>query len=358
MVAETTNPQQQHLVPLKHAQEDLFLCDVGDAVLKDIMPQMEHPFYSLSKKPEMTVRRYEHNGNWLEVTPSFKGLATIYDKDILIYCISKLIEKMNRGEAVSPKISITSYDLLAFTNRGTSGRDYLALSEAIDRLAGTRIKTNIRTGAEEQEDNFGLVNAATLRRKHGTDGRLLTVTIELSTWVMNAVKAQEVLTLHRDYFRLRKPIERRIYELARKHCGRQPKWVISVEVLLRKSGSQSTMKHFRQMVKQMATNDHLPDYRVTFDEAADQVIFHNREKWTDRTQPVLELADDIPALPTDVFELAKAAAPGYDVYALEQEWRKWWVKSGRPKLVNPSAAFVGFCASRSKKKPISRRAEK
>ena len=39
---------------------------MADAVLKDIMPEMEHPFYSLSKKPDTTIRRYEHNGNWLE----------------------------------------------------------------------------------------------------------------------------------------------------------------------------------------------------------------------------------------------------------------------------------------------------
>ncbi len=36
-----------------------------------------------------------------------------------------------------------------------------------------------------------------------------------------AIKAHEVLTLPPDYFRLRKPTERRIYEIARKHCGKQ-----------------------------------------------------------------------------------------------------------------------------------------
>ena len=355
MVTDTTNPDSQ-LVPLKHIQGDLFICDVADAVLKDIMPQMEHPFYSLSKKPEMTVRRYEHNGNWLEITPSYKGLATIYDKDILIYCISQLVEKMKRNEPVGPRVRITSYDLLAFTNRGVSGRDYLALSEAIDRLAGTRIKTNIRTGDEEQEDNFGLVNAATIRRQRGKDGRLLWVTIELSTWVMNAVKAQEVLTLHRDYFRLRKPIERRIYELARKHCGRQPAWTISLTLLLKKCGSQSPEKRFRQMLKHIAKHDHLPDYRVIFDEGADQVTFHNRELWQNNHTSLPSSAEEIPALPTRAFEDAKAAAPGYDIYALEQTWREWWASSGKPKLDNPAAAFVGFCASRHKRAPIRKMA--
>jgi plasmid replication initiation protein len=351
MVTDNTN-QDGQLVADKRGQGDLFVCDVADAVLKDIMPQMEHPFYSLSKKPEMTVRRYEHNGNWLEITPSFKGLATIYDKDILIYCISQLVEKMKQGSPVGPRIRITSYDLLSFTNRGTSGRDYLALSEAIDRLAGTRIKTNIRSGDEEQEDNFGLINAATIRRKHGIDGRLLWVDIELSTWVMNAVKAQEVLTLHRDYFRLRKPLERRIYEIARKHCGRQATWTISLTLLLKKCGSQSPMKRFRHMLKHIAVHDHLPDYRVTFDEAADQVIFHNRETWWQNNEKLPANTNELPPLQPRAFEEAKAAAPGYDVYELEREWREWWANSGKPQIDNLTAAFVGFCASRHKRKPL------
>jgi hypothetical protein len=74
MVTEASN-RDEHLLPARHTKGDLFICDVADAVLKDIMPQMEHPFYSLSKKPETKIRRYEHNGNWLEIIPSVKGLA-------------------------------------------------------------------------------------------------------------------------------------------------------------------------------------------------------------------------------------------------------------------------------------------
>ena len=159
MVPKTPNPDE-HLIPAKHAKGDLFICDVADAVLKDLIPQMEHPFYSLSKKPETSIRRYEHNGNWLQIVPSVKGLATIYDKDILIYCISQLMEKLKRNEKVGPRVRISSHDLLVFTNRGTAGKDYKALCEAIDRLAGTRITTNIRTDDEEQTDSFGLIDAA------------------------------------------------------------------------------------------------------------------------------------------------------------------------------------------------------
>src|ERR1700682_575864 len=107
MVTETPNPDNQ-LLPHKHSGGDLFICDVADAVLKDIMPQMEHPFYSLSKKPERSIRRYEHNGKWLEIVPSVKGLATIYDKDILIYCISQLMAKLKREEKVGPRVPLIS----------------------------------------------------------------------------------------------------------------------------------------------------------------------------------------------------------------------------------------------------------
>src|SRR5271170_7282536 len=251
MGTDTPNHDEQ-LVPSRHIQGDLFICDVSDAVLKDLIPQMEHPFYSLSKKPETAIRRYEHNGNWLQIVPSVKGLATIYDKDILIYCISQLMEKLKRNEPAGPRVRITSHDLLVFTNRGTSGKDYNALCEAIDRLAGTRITTNIRTGEEEQTDSFGLIDAASIRRKHGLDGRLLWVEIKLSDWVFNAIRHQEVLTLHPDYFRLGKPLERRVYELARKHCGRQKSWTISVEVLHKKSGSRGNSRRFRSMVKNIA----------------------------------------------------------------------------------------------------------
>jgi len=354
MVTKTPNRDEQ-LLPAKYSEGDLFICDVADAVLKDIMPQMEHPFYSLSKKPETAIRRYEHNGNWLEIVPSVKGLATIYDKDILIYCISQLIDKMKRNEQVGPRIRINSHELLKFTNRGKAGKDYIALGEAIHRLAGTRITTNIRTAGEEQTDSFGLIDAASIRRKHGLDGRLLWVEIKLSDWVFNAVRTNDVLTLHPDYFRLSKPLERRIYELARKHCGRQSSWPISLELLLKKSGSQSPIKLFREMVKHIARHDHLPDYHLVYDEERDMVLFTNRDgKWVER--PLPSDGETLPPLPDEVYEEGRAAAPGYDIHGLESEWREWWASSGKPTLNDPAAAFVGFCRSRHKRAPIKRRA--
>ena len=125
-------------------------------------------------------------------------------------------------------------------------------------------------------EGFGLIDASSIRRKQGLDRRLLWCEIKLSDWVFNAIRAQEVLTLHRDYFRLRKPIERRVYELARKHCGQRDSWRIGLLTLLKKTGSQSPKKRFRQMIRHLVEHDHLPDYFVEFDSEGDMVVFRNR----------------------------------------------------------------------------------
>ncbi len=338
-----TPKKQQTLIEDRYPQNDLFICDVADAVLKDIMPEMEHPFYSLSKKPETNVRRYEHNGNWLEITPSVKGLATIYDKDILIYAISQLMEKINRGEAVEKRVRINTHELLQFTNRGVAGKDYKAICDAVTRLGGVQISTNIKTGDEEQFDVFGLIDSSSIRRKHGLDGRLLWCDITLSDWVFNAIKNNEVLTLHRDYFRLRKPMERRIYEIARKQCGRKAWSPIFVTTLHKKSGSQATLKEFRRKVKKIVSDNLLPDYQLEFIEETDKIIFHNRGLLP--ALPSIEWKGQISA---DAFEKVGAMQLNIDKYALEQEFREWVKKKG---IIpdNADAMFLKFAQGRKRR---------
>lgn len=331
-------------MPDRHPQHDLFICDVADAVLKDVIQQMEHPFYSLSKRPETAVRRYEHNGHWLEIIPSVKGLATIYDKDILIYAISQLMAKLKAGQKISKRVRINSHEFLAFSNRGTGGKDYKALVESLERLGGTRITTNIRTGDEEQIDTFGLIESSSVRRKFGFDGRLLWVDITLSDWVFSAIEAKEVLTLHPQYFRLRKPLERRIYELARKHCGQQRTWKCAVELLFRKAGSKSPLKQFRYLLRDITEKDHLPDYMLEFLEGSDEVLFINRDTMPkDDEKPDKTAENILLRLDPDIDEEARQIAVGWDIHHVRSCFASWWHAIGCPDTKNPDAFFLKFC---------------
>lgn len=325
------------LLPERHPTADFFLCDIFDALPKDDLVSMEHPLFSLATRPDRRILEYEHNGAEIRVTPSVKGLATIHDKDVLIYCISQLMAALNAGRAVSRVLHLRAHDLLVATNRETSGDAYRRLREAFERLVGTRITTNIVTGGTETTRGFGLIESwEIVRRSRG--GRMVSVTVTLSDWLFRAVMAKSVLTLSRDYFRLRRPLERRIYELARKHCGRQPEWRVSVETLSKKSGSASPRRVFRAMIREMIARDHLPDYSL--EELPGDLI---------RVTPRAAVLDPSvgPILSPETIEAARDLIPGADVYALEAEWRAWWSATGRPHLRSPDRAFLGWVSRRA-----------
>ena len=108
---------------------------------------------------------------------------------------------MNAGAEPRRTLHLKAYDLLVSTNRKTDGRGYEQLVAALDRLSGTRIKTNLRTNGDEVTEGFGLIDSWRIIR-HAESGRMLELKVNLSDWVFNAVLGSEILTLHRNYFRL------------------------------------------------------------------------------------------------------------------------------------------------------------
>src|SRR5712691_11177385 len=87
-VPQHEDNKSPRILPDRHPVRDFFVADVLDWALKDDRHSMEHPMFSLSKKPDRRVRHYEHNNCSVTVKPGADGLATIWDKDILIYLIS------------------------------------------------------------------------------------------------------------------------------------------------------------------------------------------------------------------------------------------------------------------------------
>lgn len=331
-------PSRSPLLPDRHPQRDLFVCDIVDAVPKGDMTSMEHPVFTLSTKPDMKPRKYQRGENWISVAPSRSGLATVHDRDVLIYCISQCMAALNEGRPVNRRLRFKAYDLLVATNRQTSGRGYELLKDAMRRLQGTQIETNLRQGGKEYFKIFGLIDSAEIVRET-RDGRMLDIEITLSDWVFDAIENNHVLTLSRQYFKLRKPLERRLYEIARKHCGAQNGWKIGLELLRDKCGSNSTTKEFRRLIGKIIQDDeqhdHMPDYVFEID--GDNVKVRPKK---DVTLTTLSCS-----LSQDAHEQAKRLAPGWDVYSLEQDWRLWVADRGIT-VTNPTQHFLKFCETR------------
>lgn len=315
---------------------DFFVCDIFEASPKDDLGTMEHPVFSLATRPDRTIRHYAHNGTRITVTPSVRGRATIHDKDILIYCISQLMAALNAGRAVSRSLRLTAHDLLVATRRDTGGDSYARLVEAFERLAGTRITTNMTTGGVEATSGFGLIEAWEIIRKT-RGGRMVSVTVTLSDWLFRAVLAKSVLTLSRDYFGLRKPLERRVYELARKHCGQQREWRIGLPLLHAKAGSDAPVRVFRAAIRKMIAADLLPDYALS-EEPGDVIRITRRG--------LFEPAPGAPLFGAETVELVRALAPGWDPYALEAEWQGFWARTGHPRLRAPQKAYLAWVKGR------------
>lgn len=276
----STASDKAGLIRVRHPNRDFFLADLFDYALKDDGASMEAPIFTLSTKPDLSIWQWtSKDGNKsVKVAPSVLGRATQHDKDVLIYVVSQLTEALNRGrdDAQNRTVRFTVYDFLVTTNRDTSGTGYKRLHEAFERLAGTRISTDIKTGGQRTREGFGIIDRWKIIEKSPTDKRMIAVEVTLSEWLYNAVQALEVLTIHPDYFRLRKPLARRLYEIARKHCGHQTQWTIGLGLLQAKAGSKSTLKEFRRAVRAIEADDSLPEYRFVVGHD-DKVTFYVRD---------------------------------------------------------------------------------
>lgn len=370
------------LLPERHPVRDFFVLDTMDMVPRSDMATMEHPIYSLSTVPERRRLSYQNGDVRIEIIPSSIGLPTVFDKDIVIYCISKLMQAKNEGKAIEQHVRLTTHDLLVETNRPTNNLGYERLLPALNRLRGVVINTTIATGDAKTTHGFGLIDAFEYNRKGSMHAeRLKYLDIKLSDWIYRAITSSEVLPISRDYFRLRAPVDRRIYEIARKHCGKQGSWRVGLELLQKKVGSKQVAKHFHAHLRNLVRSNHLPDYAVTMEDG--QAVFYRRSDLDSRDgvpssrldgtasrrdagqpaavpqqdnvgrhgDPVRRRERDRHAVSVSVraLEQARDLAPGWDRYALEQIYIDW--ATGKERARSEDARFLKWVQSFTKGKP-------
>ena len=355
------------LLPERHPVRDFFVLDTLDLVPRADMATMEHPIYSLSTLPDRRRLSYAHGDIRVEIIPSTLGLPTVFDKDIVIYCISKLMQMRQRGEEIGPCVRLTTHDMLVETNRPTNNLGYERLLPALNRLKGVTINTTIATGKSVTTRGFGLIDEFEYNRKGSMfSDRLRYLEIKLSDWVFRAITSAEVLRINRDYFRLRSPVDRRIYEIARKHCGKQASWRVGIDTLQHKVGSKQERRFFITHLRKLVSSNHLPDFAATIEGA--HAVFYNRGSAdgmtdgrraveTERRHDALPSSSGSPAIALaersrairisqNAFDRLLQDAPGWDRYALEAAYCAW--AADKDAARNEDARFLGWVKSYTK----------
>lgn len=326
------------LLPNRHPNLDFFVLDIADAVPKDDMASMEHPLFSLATKPDMRHLEYRNGENILKIRPSGLGLPTIFDKDILIFAISQLMARKNRGDPIGDTVRFSARELSVATNRPIGGNHYKRLEDAFARLQGAQFVTNIKSGGKIETRIFSLIDEGGFVRTDNESFRLDYCEIKLSRWLMRAIETNQVVTISHDYFRLRRPLERRLYEIARKHCGSGVKWQIGLANLQNKTGSNAPIKRFRHNLREIIKAGVTPHYCFEVDEN-DLVTVRPRTPSTKLTALI--------TLPEWAEEQARKHAKdlGWDYYSLRTDWLSYAeaeTGKGNPPR-NAGAAFVAYC---------------
>jgi plasmid replication initiation protein len=222
---------------------------------------MAFPFFALSKGKWTKPLAYKNETVSIEIVATTKGVATIYDKEILLYIASLMVAKLDAGMEVSQDFYFTAHDLFRVTSVNSSARSYTRLSDALERLQGTQIKTNIEAGGEGQAGFFSWLSEAqlTYTKTRTGDKRLKAVKVRLCDWLYRAIQRdRRVLDYAPSYFQLG-PIERRLYEVARSACTDGP-IEVDLDELRLQLGYQSSLKHFRYELKRIGDDNAIPGF--------------------------------------------------------------------------------------------------
>jgi plasmid replication initiation protein len=100
-MAALTTGEAGSVVVLADEQIDLFVEGLVSAPLRDDRATMEFPFFALQKRPLLTPILYQDGNVSIRISPGERGIASIWDKDVLIYLSSLINAKIERGEEVS-----------------------------------------------------------------------------------------------------------------------------------------------------------------------------------------------------------------------------------------------------------------
>jgi plasmid replication initiation protein len=288
-------------------QGDLFLLDSPlHGEIRGERSLMAFPFFALSKNAWMKPLTYQADQVSIEVRPSASGVATIYDKEIVLYIASLMAAKIEAGEDVAQDFVFTAHDLFSVTGSNHSARSYGRLSEALERLQGTQIKTNIEAGGEGEEGFFSWLSEAKLHYTKTRSGerRLKAVKARLCDWLYRAILLdRHVLDYATAYFQLG-PIERRIYEVARSTHGGDG-LDLDLATFRLQIGYQNPLSNFRAALRQIAESDVIPGYHLelveTSAEPSEETAKRGRKANPVRvviTKRPLQIGGDMPSLDT------------------------------------------------------------
>ena len=228
---------------------------------------MSLPFFTLAKRPRKTgwERSWVDEGGrqvFIRNSPGEDGCPTMWDQDILSYIQTLIVGRMNRGEPVAKRIQFSVHDCLTAIRRSAGGSDYQSFLLSLKRLKGTTVYTNVESADTVSDGGFGWLQTFKIVRDKASN-RMMSCEIELCDWLFNAmVQDQRYLQFDAEYFALDSGLERKLYQIIRRHLGNMSGWHVGLDKLYVKTGSDSEQKRFNYEIRQIVERDPFPAWAL------------------------------------------------------------------------------------------------
>lgn len=226
---------------------------------------MLHSFFALEAKRTDPIE-YKAGAVEIVVQGTKSGIATINDKEILVYICSIASQKLARGERVSQKFRFTAHDFFSVTGKTPGGKTYQYFASALERLQGTQIKTNIVTGGRRERTWFSWLKSARMETALWSNGHeaMKAIEVELCDWLWRAVVDDKATLTSSDAYFFLPPLERKLYEVGYAACADHTTATIPLEELRQRMGVMTDLRHFRHNLAKTITKGALKGLVIEF----------------------------------------------------------------------------------------------
>jgi plasmid replication initiation protein len=246
---------------------------------------MAYPYFSLTKQKRTKALHFVNQTGDIEIKVegiASYGIANIHDADILLWLSAEIRRHYERTGEVIYRVLFSPHKMLKQIGRGKGGAQIKRLPKALKRLSRTHIETTVRTEHQEKASDFSWLIGwhTSVNRQTGEPTKLWSATVH--PWlVQGIIQDHNILTLNPDYYRLSSGLEKRLYQIARKHAGKQSfGFVISMETLHAKVGSGGVLKYFARDVRTIAHETGcLLEYRISVVPDGEEKVWFRHESF-------------------------------------------------------------------------------
>ena len=265
----------------KQEIEKIALTDVNDVIIHKnyqfSLFALEYPLFSLKlDKKTLEYKFTSRSGITITIRNTNLGRATMQDADLWLYCITKMMQLIYEEKTLTRRIMFTGYDYLKKTNRKPTGTNYQQIINSLQRLSSTRLETNKTIETWEVGAGLGLIDSYGYVKDKKT-GKIVRVEVVLPEWLYTEIVSKRIATINPQYLKL-KPLEKRLYQLARIHCRNSQSTEFALDYFAKKVGSTHEIKRFRFEINKLCKSQPLPDFLIHYDREEDKVRFTLREQ--------------------------------------------------------------------------------